>query len=490
MKDTLSAANLHAAPGCDGITSFLYRECWDTLGDTLTSVVQAIHAGHEPTLSQRTSLMVFGTKPKKAKSFKPSDKRKISLLNTDFKLVTGIDARRFKNVATHTLSPCQLAAGNNRRIFHGISKARDAVIAASGSKDGMGILDNDYKAAFDFMVMLWVFKVLLAKGVDPIVISGLKNIYANNITIVVVNNILGRSFINNRWSMRQGDLPSVYWFSYGIDPLLIYLDKRLQGILLYSTPTFGPALPCTPPPPPLEERYRLIAYVDDVKPAITTMNEFILVDKASLLFEQASGCELHRDPTSGKVKFLALGRWRGSLQQEDIPLPYILLSEHLDMVGVVLKSTFIQTRKVNCDELLDRISRVLGAWKGGKFMQLSQRPWSINNYALPKLWFRCHSLELRAGDITKITATIKSWLYADLLEKPEELVMFRHRSNGGLGVNNIKYKGMALLIRSFLETAVNPQFIRNHYHNALFRWQVGSARGSDERCQHDHKTVG
>ena len=168
------------------------------------------------------------------------------------------------------------------------------------------------------------------------------------------------------------------------------------------------------------------------------MNEFILVDKASLLFEQASGCELHRDPTSGKVKFLALGRWRGSLQQEDIPLPYILLSEHLDMVGVVLKSTFIQTRKVNCDELLDRISRVLGAWKGGKFMQLSQRPWSINTYALPKLWFICHSLELRAGDITKITATIKSWLYADLLEKPEELVMFRLRSNGGLGVHNIK----------------------------------------------------
>ena len=35
-----------------------------------------------------------------------------------------------------------------------------------------------------------------------------------------------------------------------------------------------------------------------------------------------------------------------------------------------------------------------------------------------------------------------------------------------------KYKGMALLIRSFLETAVNPQFIRNHYHNALFRWHI------------------
>ena len=92
VKETLDNANLHAAPGCDGLTSFLYKECWDTLGDSLTEVVQAVHSGKPPTQTQRTSLMVFGTKPKKPKSLKPSDKRKISLLYADFKLVTGIDA--------------------------------------------------------------------------------------------------------------------------------------------------------------------------------------------------------------------------------------------------------------------------------------------------------------------------------------------------------------------------------------------------------------
>ena len=472
VHETLSEANLHAAPGSDGITSFLYKECWETLGDSLTEVVQAIHGGEQPTRSQRTSLMVFGTKPKKAKSLKPSDKRKISLLNADFKVTTGLDAKRFKKVATHTLSPCQLAAGDDRRIHHGINKARDAVHAASGCREGMGLLDNDYKAAFDFMVMLWVFKVLLAKGIDPAVIKRLENIYKENITVVVVNNILGKSFVNNRWSMRQGDLPSVYWFAYGIDPLVSYLEKRLQGITIYSTPMLGPTLPGTPRLPPQAEVYKLIAYVDDVKPAITSMNEFLLVDRASLLFENASGCELHRDPTSGKVKFLPLGRWRGTLQQEDIPLPYILLSEHLDMVGLVLKATYTQTRKTNCDDILDKFGKILGPWKGGKFMPLTQRPWSVNTYALPKIWFRCHSLELRAGDFSKINSTIKSWLYADMLEKPEELVMFRPKWKGGLNVQNVKYKAQAILIKSFLETALNPKFINNLFHNALYRWHV------------------
>ena len=112
VKKSVSNSNLHAAPGTDGLTSYFYHHSWDTVGDALTEVVQEIHGGQPPTLSQRTSLMVFGCKPKKPKSTKPGDKRKISLLNSDFKITTGITNDRFKVVSTHTLSPCQLAMGS------------------------------------------------------------------------------------------------------------------------------------------------------------------------------------------------------------------------------------------------------------------------------------------------------------------------------------------------------------------------------------------
>ena len=163
VKESVWSANLHAAPGTDGLTTFLYYHCWDVLGDALTDVVHDLHGGHPPTLSQRTSLMVFDNKPKKPNSTKPSDKRKISLLNSDFKVATGIDNNRFKKVATHTLSPCQLAAGDDRRIHHGINSARDAIAAAGAVREGVVILDNDFRAAFDFMVLLWVLKVLKAR---------------------------------------------------------------------------------------------------------------------------------------------------------------------------------------------------------------------------------------------------------------------------------------------------------------------------------------
>ena len=76
--------------------------------------------------------------------------------------------------------------------------------------------------------------------------------------------------------------------------------------------------------------YAVIGY------AVTTTAEFALVDQAARIFEQISGCSLHRNPVPGKCKVLPLGRWRTSLQQEDIAFPYLKLCDTLSRVGVEL----------------------------------------------------------------------------------------------------------------------------------------------------------
>ena len=88
--------------------------------------------------------MIFTGKPKKQTSLKVKDKRKISLLNVDFKIMSGIDAQRLRKVMSHTVSPLQLVGGGNRKINHGINLARDAIEAAGKSSKGCGILDTDF----------------------------------------------------------------------------------------------------------------------------------------------------------------------------------------------------------------------------------------------------------------------------------------------------------------------------------------------------------
>ena len=311
VKEVLFSSNLKAAPGTDGLTSLLYKECWDSVGSTLHEKVTAVWEGEALTASQRTSLMVFGAKPKKPHSKNPKDKRRISLLNSDLKLITGIEASRFKLTLTHALSPLQVVSGDNRRIHHAINKARDAINATSSTKAGCALLDLEFIAAFCYQTLEWVLMVAKAKGLDDKVISRIKNVASNRISIPVINNIPAKPINNIRGTLSQGCPSSMNWFTIGIDPLLIYLEQRLQGILIHSLPTAGPKLRNGCKPAPVEERYKVYGLADDVKPAVSSMAEFSLVDEAAAMFERSSGCRLHRDPATGKCQVLPPGEVEG-----------------------------------------------------------------------------------------------------------------------------------------------------------------------------------
>ena len=416
--------------------------------------------------------MVFGSKPKKLSSLKPSDKRRISLLNSDFKIVTGLEAARFKKTFTHTLSPAQMVAGDDRRIHHMINQARDCIFSVSKSKLGCALLDLDFVAAFDLQVFSWVFAVLRAKGVSEDVIARITNIYQNCVTIPIVNNVRGRPIQNRRGNLRQGCPGSMGWFGVAIDPLLIYLIRTLTGIPICSIPTIGPCLVDGTPPPPVTEVYKDFGYADDVKPGVSTMSEFALVDKAARLFELSSGCALHRDPVSGKCKVLPLGRWRQSLQQEDISFPYMKLCDTLSMVGGELTASWQSTRKLNNDELQKRVQGCIGSWKSGKFMPLVCRPFSINTYCTSKVWFRTGSVDLRMGDVTAITSKLKSYCYQDLYQKPSEVLLYRSVEEGGLGLHHLQSKAQAHLISTFIQTASGTRFRISVFHSWLYRFHV------------------
>ena len=50
------------------------------------------------------------------------------------------------------------------------------IVAAGKINKGVGILDNEYLAAFDYMVLLWVLKVLKAKGLCEDAINHIKKL--------------------------------------------------------------------------------------------------------------------------------------------------------------------------------------------------------------------------------------------------------------------------------------------------------------------------
>ena len=62
ILQVLKSCTCHATPSTDGCTAFLYKQHWNMLGENLIDVVQTAFRGEKLTASQRTSMMVFGTK--------------------------------------------------------------------------------------------------------------------------------------------------------------------------------------------------------------------------------------------------------------------------------------------------------------------------------------------------------------------------------------------------------------------------------------------
>ena len=125
------------------------------------------------------------------------------------------------------------------------------------------------------------------------------------------------------------------------------------------------------------------------------------------------------------------------------------------MVGVELTASWQTTRKVNNEDLQNRVQNCIGAWKSGKHMPLVSRQYSLNTYCLSKPWFRTCSVDLREGDISAITSKVKSYCYQDLLLKPSEVTLFRQVQDGGLGLQHVRCKALAHLISTFLLTTEN-----------------------------------
>ena len=82
---------------------------------------------------------------------------------------------------------------------------------------------------------------------------------------------------------------------------------------------------------------------------------------------------MHQDvdyTTTKKCKFLPLAKWKGTLQQKDIP-EYMTISDHLEMIGIELRSTWTQTKKANGDIVQKRVENTIRGWKSGNFMALN-----------------------------------------------------------------------------------------------------------------------
>ena len=97
----------------------------------------------------------------------------------------------------------------------------------------------------------------------------------------------------------------------------------------------------------------------------------------------------------------------------------------LDFFGVTLTANTAATRQVKEDALQEQIRKIIGPWRGGRFLALNLRPHSINCFALSKLQYWFSVIYPRKGDTNYFLSQTKPFIYADLPEMAEKKMLYK-----------------------------------------------------------------
>ena len=162
--------------------------------------------------------------------------RPITLLNVDYKLLSGVFANRIKKVLPKLIGNDQKGFIKDRYIGENIRTVFDGVKYIKDKKMTGMLLLIDFEKAFDSLEWDYLKLILTAHNFGPEFISGFSTLYANS-NSCVINNGFFTNFFDISRSCRQGDPLSPYLFILAVELLAgaIRNSHSIHGLRLSQT---------------------------------------------------------------------------------------------------------------------------------------------------------------------------------------------------------------------------------------------------------------
>jgi len=213
--------------------------------------------------------------------------RPVSLLCSDYKLLSKVLAYRLTEVIDQVIHPDQTYCVPGRSIFYNVSLIRD-LLDVSKILD-LGLMSLNQEKAFDRVEHAYLWRVLEAFGFGKKIIDYVKVLYSDVQSILKVNSDLCAPFGACR-GIRQGYSLSGMLYSLAIEPLLQQIRMKRHGISL----------------PNCNSIVLLSAYTDDVVVVISKQSD------VQVLSELLGKCKVLSSANINwnKSEALLIGSWK------------------------------------------------------------------------------------------------------------------------------------------------------------------------------------
>ena len=284
------------SPGLDGLSTNFYKHFWPIIGPDLTQIYNYAYDHGQLSLSQRRG--VISLLFKKGDWTKLQNWRPITLLNTDYKILTKALSNRLKNTLSSIIHTDQKACIPGRTINDNLRLIQDAIAYANETNTPLALISVDQLKAFDRVSHDFLFKTLDKFGFGPDFQQWIKTLYTEVTSSVKVNSWL-TAFIPIERGLRQGCALSM--------PLYVLTAELLATHIRLHPGIQGLQHPQAQP--------RISQYADDTTLLLTDDNSITHAFEIFKNYEKASGAKINLQ----KCK----GLWSGSYRtRTDAPTPF------------------------------------------------------------------------------------------------------------------------------------------------------------------------
>ena len=409
------------SPGLDGLSTNFYKHFWHLLGPELTNIYNYAYDHEHLSLSQQRGVITLLFK--KGDRTKLQNWRPITLLNTDYKILTKALSNRLKQVLPYIIHTDQTACIPGRTINDNLRLIQDVITYANETNKPLALITIDQLKAFDRVSHTFLLKTLEKFGFGPNFQQWIKTFYNNVTSSVKVNGWL-TAFIPIERGLRQGCALSMPLYVLTAELLATHIRTH-PGVKGFQHPQVTP---------------KISQYADD-----TTL---LLADDTSIThafqifhaYEAASGARINLQ----KCK----GLWSGSYRaRTDSPTPFEWTNTSLPdkLLGLYVGNTDCTNQ--NLESKIHKLRNITAAWRH-RDLSLKGRALVINGLLTSTLWYLATNIHFPAWAVQEIEDIVYSFLWDYKRPLLNRDVLSLPIAEGGLNLPRLTDKIQALRLNT------------------------------------------
>lgn len=432
-------------PGSDGLPSEFYKFFWVDVKSFVFDSIQYAFKHGELSIEQRRGIITL--LPKKLKNrLLLKNWRPITLLNTDYKIIAKILAKRMQTVLPSLIHNDQTGYIKGRYIGQNIRTLEDVTFFANKENLPGILLSIDYEKAFDSLNWNFLFQTLRAFNFGDRFISLIKVMY-NNIHSAVINNGNITEFFKLEKGVRQGCPLSAYLFILALEVLALSIRKNslIKGFKIGT------------------KEVKLSMLADDLTCILRDLDSVHNLLDTIKRFSQCAGLKMNQEKT--KAKYI------GSLKNSDYyPHGLSWIKSPMETLGIVFTDTEHNNYKYNFEKRIKSFKTILDIWKQ-RNLSLKGKVTVLNTLALPSLIYVSSVIDTPKRVIAEIDNLIANFIWDNKTPKISKRTLIQNITKGGLKLCDYDTKVKALKLswvsRLTTDDTANWKILPKHFFNNI-----------------------